>query len=51
MQDLAILAVVLAALAGGLVVGFVARGIIAAQSVKSAQDKAARIVAEARAQQ
>jgi len=51
MQDLAILAVVLAALAGGLVAGFVARGVIAAQSVKSAQDKAARIVAEARAQQ
>ncbi len=51
MQDLVILAVVLAALAGGLVAGFFTRGIIAAQSVKSAQDKAARIVAEARAQQ
>jgi ribonuclease Y len=51
MNDLVVLAIVLAALAGGLAVGFVARGTIAAQSVKSAQDKAARIVAEARAQQ
>ena len=51
MQDLVVLAIVLVALAGGLAVGFVARGIIAAQSVKSAQDKAARIVAEARTQQ
>ena len=35
----------------GVVVGFFARGIWASQTVKSAQDKAARIVAEARAQQ
>jgi ribonuclease Y len=42
-------AVVAAAL--GLAVGFVARGFWASQTVKSAQDKAARIVAEARTQQ
>ena len=35
----------------GVVVGFVARGVWASQTVKSAQDKAARIVAEARTQQ
>ncbi len=38
-------------LALGAVVGFVARGVLATQSVKAAQDKAARIVAEARTQQ
>jgi ribonuclease Y len=41
----------LAALVLGVVVGFLARGQYANQAVKSAQDKAARIVAEARAQQ
>jgi ribonuclease Y len=51
MNDLIAVAVVLLAIAGGLVAGFVARGIVAAQSVKAAQDKAGRIVAEARAQQ
>ena len=51
MSDPVVVAVILAAVAGGLVVGFFARGLLAAQSVKSAQDKAARIVAEARAQQ
>ena len=35
----------------GIAVGFLARGVWASQTVKSAQDKAARIVAEARAQQ
>jgi ribonuclease Y len=35
----------------GVAVGFVARGVWATQTVKSAQDKAARIVAEARTQQ
>jgi ribonucrease Y len=35
----------------GLVVGFVARGIVAAQSVRGAQEKAGRILAEARTQQ
>ncbi|MBX3029199.1 MAG: ribonuclease Y [Chloroflexi bacterium] len=51
MNDVIAVAVVLVSIAGGLVVGFVARGIVAAQSVKAAQDKAGRIVAEARAQQ
>jgi ribonucrease Y len=51
MDDLITVAVVLLCIAGGLVVGFVARGVVAAQSVKAAQDKAGRIVAEARAQQ
>ncbi len=35
----------------GIAVGFIARGMWSAQTVKSAQDKAARIVAEARTQQ
>ena len=39
------------ALAVGVVAGFLARGQVANQAVKSAQDKAGRIVAEARAQQ
>jgi ribonuclease Y len=45
--------VVAAAIAAaiGAAVGFVARGTWASQTLKSAQDKAARIVAEARAQQ
>ncbi len=51
MNDLLPVAIVLLAVAGGLAVGFLARGVVAAQSVKAAQDKAARIVAEARAQQ
>jgi ribonucrease Y len=44
-------AVVLAAAVIGLLLGFLARGLWAAQAVKAAQEKAARIVAEARAQQ
>lgn len=51
MNDVIAVAVVLLSIAGGLAAGFVARGIVAAQSVKAAQDKAGRIVAEARAQQ
>ena len=35
----------------GVVIGFFSRGVWASQTVKSAQDKAARIVAEASAQQ
>jgi len=46
----AIVAVVVAG-AAGVAVGFVARGMLANQTLKSAQDKAARIVAEARSQQ
>ena len=45
------LAVALVALAVGIAVGFVARSRWANQSVKVAQEKAARIVAEARTQQ
>jgi ribonuclease Y len=52
MPDSAPLAVVaIAVIACGVVLGFVARGLWAAQAVRAAQDKAARIVAEARAQQ
>ncbi len=40
-----------AAIAGGLAVGFFARGRWASQSMRTAQEKAARIVAEARTQQ
>ncbi len=42
---------VVVALAVGAALGFVARGVWGAQAVKHAQEKAARIVAEARAQQ
>ncbi|MGO9208296.1 MAG: ribonuclease Y [Candidatus Limnocylindrales bacterium] len=42
---------VLVLVAGGALLGFVARGLWAAQAVRAAQDKAGRIVAEARAQQ
>jgi len=41
----------LAATVGGLAVGFLARGLWASQSMRAAQDKAGRIVAEARTQQ
>jgi ribonuclease Y len=51
MNELVTLAVALVAGAVGLAVGFIARGVIASQSVKAAQDKSGRIVAEARAQQ
>ena len=46
----AIVAIVAAGVVG-VAVGFVVRGVLANQGIKSAQDKAARIVAEARAQQ
>ncbi|TAL08580.1 MAG: DUF3552 domain-containing protein, partial [Chloroflexota bacterium] len=45
------LAVALVALAVGIAIGFVARSRWANQSVKVAQEKAARIVADARTQQ
>ncbi|HVM31173.1 MAG TPA: ribonuclease Y [Candidatus Limnocylindrales bacterium] len=52
MNDPVILAAVaLLAIAGGFVLGLVARSILAAQSIRAAQEKAARIVADARAQQ
>ena len=48
-----VLAVAAALVAGavGVAVGFVARGTLSSQTLKSTQDKAARIVAEARTQQ
>ncbi|MFO1541141.1 MAG: ribonuclease Y [Chloroflexota bacterium] len=51
MSDPVVLAVLVAATIGALVLGFVARGIVANQAVRAAAEKAARIVAEARAQQ
>jgi ribonuclease Y len=51
MDALVVVAVAALATAAGAAVGFLARGIWATQTLKSAQDKAARIVAEARAQQ
>ncbi len=51
-MDVAALAVVaVVAIAAGAVIGFVARGFWANQAIKAAQEKAARIVAEARTQQ
>jgi ribonucrease Y len=44
-------AVALLAIAAGFVLGLLARSILAAQSIRAAQEKAARIVADARAQQ
>jgi ribonuclease Y len=41
----------LVALAVGIAIGFVARTVLASQAIKAAQEKAARIIAEARAQQ
>jgi len=46
-----VLLVAIVAVAGGLVLGFLARGLWVAQSIKAAQEKAGRIVAEARTQQ
>jgi len=52
MNDPVVLAVAVAlAAAAGIGIGFVARSIWASQTIRAAQDKAARIVAEARAQQ
>jgi len=44
-------AVALVALAAGLGLGFVARSMLASQTIKGSQEKAGRIIAEARAQQ
>ena len=52
MNDPVVLAVVaIIAIAVGFGIGFVARSLLASQAIRSAQDKAGRIVAEARAQQ
>jgi ribonuclease Y len=50
-MELAVVAAAVVAAVVGIAVGFVARGMWSSQTVKSAQDKAGRIVAEARAQQ
>src|SRR5450759_1899307 len=51
-MEIALVATVaVAALVAGAVVGFVARGLVAGQAIQNAQEKAARIVAEARTQQ
>ncbi len=52
MSDPVVLAVVaVIAIAAGFGIGFVARSVMASQSIKAAQEKAGRIVAEARTQQ
>ncbi len=50
-MDVVAVGAALIAVVVGVVAGFFGRGMWASQTVKSAQDKAARIVAEARAQQ
>ena len=51
MEPIVAIVAILAAGVAGVAVGFFARGTLSNQSIKAAQDKAARIVAEARAQQ
>ena len=51
MEPIVVAGAAVIAAAVGAAVGFAARGILASQTIKSAQDKAARIVAEARTQQ
>jgi ribonucrease Y len=52
MNDPVVLAVVaVVAIAAGAVIGFVARTFLASQAIRASQEKSARIVAEARAQQ
>ncbi len=50
-MDFIVAAVVAVALVAGVLVGFVARGLLANQAIQNAQEKAGRIVAEARTQQ
>ena len=50
MEPIVLIAALVAAVIG-VAVGFVVRGVVASQTIKAAQDKAARIVAEARTQQ
>jgi ribonuclease Y len=51
MNDPVIVALAVAAVVAAFMVGFVGRAVVASQAVHAAQDKAARIVAEARTQQ
>ena len=50
MEPIVLIAALVAAVIG-VAIGFVVRGVLASQTIKAAQEKAARIVAEARAQQ
>ncbi|HET7829611.1 MAG TPA: ribonuclease Y [Candidatus Limnocylindrales bacterium] len=50
MEPIVLIAAAVAAVIG-VAIGFVVRGVVASQTIKAAQEKAARIVAEARAQQ
>jgi ribonuclease Y len=50
-EPLVLAVAILVAVTGGAALGFVARGFWAAQAVKAAQEKAGRIIAEARAHQ
>ena len=51
MEQIVAVAALVVAVVVGAIAGFVARGVLATQTIKSAQDKAGRIVAEARTQQ
>ena len=51
MDPIALVAIVVVAAFAGVVLGFLARGVVANQAIQSANEKAARIVAEARTQQ
>ncbi len=51
MDTVLLAAAIIVALAGGVVLGFVARGYLASQSIKAAAEKAALIVERARTQQ
>jgi ribonuclease Y len=51
MNDPVVLAAILVVAVGGLAVGFLARGYVATRSIKAAQEKADRIVTDARTQQ
>jgi ribonuclease Y len=50
-MEIALVATAVVAALAGVFLGFIGRGLIANQAIKAAQDKAGRIVAEARAQQ
>ena len=50
-NPIVVVVALLAAIAGGLAIGFLARGRWASQGMRAAQEKAGRIVAEARTQQ
>ncbi len=51
METPVVVAVALVALVGGVVLGMIARSMVASQAIKAAQEQSARIIAEAREQQ